>query len=121
MITASFLVKHLLIDWRRGERWFWDTLIDADLGNNAVNWQWVAGTGTDSNMFGRIMAPLVQSAKFDAGDYIREWVPQLRHLDDDVIHDPESAGITLEDYPAKIVGHREGRERALAAAAKMRG
>lgn len=121
MITASFLVKHLLIDWRRGERWFWGTLIDADLGNNAVNWQWVAGTGTDSNMFGRIMAPLVQSAKFDAGDYIREWVPQLRHLDDDVIHDPESAGITLEDYPAKIVGHREGRERALAAAAKMRG
>ncbi|MBY8820977.1 cryptochrome/photolyase family protein [Sphingomonas colocasiae] len=121
MITASFLVKHLLIDWRRGERWFWDTLLDADLGNNAVNWQWVAGTGTDSNMFGRIMAPLVQSAKFDAGDYIREWVPQLRHLDDDVIHDPESAGISLEDYPAKIVGHREGRERALAAAAKMRG
>ncbi len=121
MIAASFLVKHLLIDWRRGERWFWDTLVDADFGNNAVNWQWVAGTGTDSNMFGRIMAPLVQSGKFDAGDYIREWVPELRGLTDDAIHDPESAGAAPKDYPAKIVGHREGRERALAAAAKTRG
>lgn len=96
MIAASFLVKHLLIDWRRGERWFRDTLLDADLGNNAVNWQWVAGTGTNSNMFGRIMAPLVQSMKFDAGDYIREWVPQLRHLGDDVIHDPQVGGNRAE-------------------------
>ncbi len=64
MLAASFLVKHLLIDWRRGARWFWDTLIDADYGNNSVNWQWVAGTGVDSNPFGRIMAPLAQSAKF---------------------------------------------------------
>ncbi len=121
MITASFLVKHLLIDWRRGERWFWDTLVDADYGNNAVNWQWVAGTGTDSNMFGRIMAPLVQSEKFDAGDYIREWLPELRNLSDGAIHDPEAAGVALRGYPQKIVGHREGRERALAAAAKIRG
>jgi len=121
MIAASFLVKHLLIDWRRGERWFWDTLVDADYGNNAVNWQWVAGTGTDSNMFGRIMAPLVQSEKFDAGDYIREWVPELRDLSDDAIHDPEAAGVALPGYPQKIVGHREGRERALAAVAKIRG
>jgi len=120
MITASFLVKHLLIDWRRGERWFWDTLVDADYGNNAVNWQWVAGTGTDSNMFGRIMAPLVQSEKFDAGDYIREWVPELRGLPDETIHDPEAAGVRPADYPEKIIAHREGRERALAAAAKMR-
>jgi deoxyribodipyrimidine photo-lyase len=121
MITASFLVKHLLIDWRRGERWFWDTLVDADYGNNAVNWQWVAGTGTDSNMFGRIMAPLVQSEKFDAGDYIREWLPELRNQSDAVVHDPEAAGVALPGYPQKIVGHREGRERALAAATKIRG
>ena len=67
MIAASFLTKHLLIDWRRGERWFWDTLVDADYGNNSLNWQWIAGTGTASQLFFRIMAPLVQSEKFDAG------------------------------------------------------
>jgi deoxyribodipyrimidine photo-lyase len=69
MIAASFLVKHLLIDWRAGEQWFWDTLVDADYGANATNWQWVAGSGLDANMFVRIMAPLVQSPKFDAGLY----------------------------------------------------
>lgn len=121
MIAASFLIKHLLIDWREGERWFWDCLVDADYGNNAVNWQWVAGTGIDSNMFGRIMAPLSQSEKFDAGDYIREWVPELKDLSDAAIHDPEEAGRRPEGYPAKIIGHREGRERALAAAKRMRG
>ena len=121
MITASFLVKHLLIDWREGERWFWDCLVDADYGNNAVNWQWIAGTGIDSNMFGRIMAPLSQSEKFDAGDYIRRWVPELKHVSDAAIHDPEEAGCRPKDYPAKIIGHREGRERALAAAKRMRG
>ena len=116
MIAASFLVKHLLIDWREGERWFWDTLVDADYGNNSVNWQWVAGTGVDANMFGRIMAPLSQSEKFDAGDYIRRWVPELADVSDAAIHDPEEAGCRPDDYPRKIVGHREGRERALAAA-----
>ncbi|MDB5690911.1 MAG: deoxyribodipyrimidine photolyase [Sphingomonas bacterium] len=116
MITASFLVKHLLIDWRRGERWFWDTLIDADYGNNSVNWQWVAGSGVDSSPFGRIMAPLGQSAKFAAADYIRRWVPELAGLDDDAIHDPEEAGITVPGYPLKLIGHREARARALAAA-----
>lgn len=115
MIVASFLVKHLLIDWREGERWFWDCLVDADYGNNSVNWQWVAGTGTDANMWGRIMAPLSQSEKFDAGDYIREWVPELRDVSDEAIHDPEAAGCRPDEYPAKIIGHREGRERALAA------
>jgi deoxyribodipyrimidine photo-lyase len=75
MIAASFLIKHLLIDWREGERWFWDTLVDADYGNNSVNWQWSAGTGLDANMFGRIMAPLVQSEKFGAAEYIRRSVP----------------------------------------------
>ncbi|OWK33001.1 cryptochrome/photolyase family protein [Sphingomonas mucosissima] len=120
MITASFLVKHLLIDWREGERWFWDTLVDADYGNNAVNWQWVAGTGIDANMFGRIMAPLSQSAKFDAADYIRRWVPELRNVPDAAIHDPEEAGCRPAAYPPKIIGHREARERALAAGRQVR-
>ncbi|MES2755121.1 MAG: deoxyribodipyrimidine photo-lyase [Pseudomonadota bacterium] len=120
MIVASFLVKHLLIDWREGERWFWDCLVDADYGNNSVNWQWVAGTGTDANMWGRIMAPLGQSEKFAAGDYIREWVPELRGLSDGVIHDPEAAECRPAEYPAKIIGHREGRERALAAGRAIR-
>jgi deoxyribodipyrimidine photo-lyase len=117
MIAASFLVKHLLIDWREGERWFWDTLVDADYGNNAQNWQWVAGTGVDSSPFSRIMAPLVQSEKFDAGDYIRRWVPELANLSDAEIHDPvdRPAG-----YPEKLIGHREARERALAAARAIR-
>jgi deoxyribodipyrimidine photo-lyase len=119
MITASYLIKHLLIDWRRGERWFWDTLVDADYGNNSVNWQWVAGTGTDSSPFGRIMAPLVQSRKFDADAYIREWVPELRDVPGDAIHDPHEAGLAV-DYPTPLIGHREGRERALAAMARAR-
>ncbi len=105
----------LLIDWREGERWFWDCLVDADYGNNSVNWQWVAGTGDDANMWGRIMAPLVQSEKFDAGDYIRRWVPELSSVTGDAIHDPEEAGCRPKDYPAKIIGHREARERALTA------
>ncbi len=119
MITASFLVKHLLIDWREGERWFWDCLVDADYGNNAVNWQWIAGTGVDANMFGRIMAPLSQSEKFDAADYIRRWVPELAGLSDAAIHDPDDHGARPASYPAKIIGHREARERALAAARSL--
>lgn len=113
MIAASFLVKHLLIDWRHGERWFWDTLVDADYGSNAVNWQWTAGSGVDSNMFVRIMAPLTQSAKFDAAGYIREWVPELAGLPDEDIHDP--APLRRRGYAPMIVGHKEGRERALSA------
>lgn len=119
MIAASFLVKHLLLDWRAGEDWYWDCLVDADYGNNAVNWQWIAGTGVDANMFSRIMAPLGQSEKFDAGEYIRRWVPELAGLSDAVIHDPDAHGCRPDDYPAKIVGHREARERALAAARSL--
>jgi deoxyribodipyrimidine photo-lyase len=113
MIVASFLTKHLLIDWRRGAAWFWDTLVDADYGNNSLNWQWVAGTGTASQQYNRIMAPLTQSEKFDAGDYIRQWVPELAALGDADIHDPPD--LLRGSYPIKIIGHREGRERALAA------
>lgn len=118
MITASFLIKHLLIDWREGERWFWDTLVDADYGSNAVNWQWTAGTGVDSNMFPRIMAPLSQSEKFDAAAYIREWVPELADVPDPWVHDPEQC--RPKDYPEKLIGHREARERALAAYATVK-
>ncbi len=118
MIAASFLIKHLLIDWRAGEQWFWDTLVDADYGQNAVNWQWSAGSGVDANMFVRIMAPLTQSPKFDAAGYIRKWVPELAELGEGEIHDPlfRPAG-----YPQRIVEHRTARERALAAFAAMKG
>jgi deoxyribodipyrimidine photo-lyase len=120
MIVASFLTKHLLIDWRHGERWFWDTLVDADYAQNAVNWQWSAGSGVDANMFVRIMAPLAQSEKFDAAFYIREWVPELAHLSDAAIHDPDDAE-RPGDYPDRMIGHREARERALAAYREAKG
>lgn len=120
MIAASFVIKHLLIDWREGERWFWDTLVDADYGNNSVNWQWVAGTGIDANMWGRIMAPLGQSEKFDAAGYVREWIPELAGVPDEAIHDPEAAGCLPKGYPPKIIGHREARERAIEAGKKVR-
>jgi len=120
MIAASFLIKHLLIDWRHGARWFWDTLVDADYANNSVNWQWVAGSGVDANMFTRIMAPLSQSEKFDAADYIRHWVPELAGLPDHAIHDPDAHDARPAAYPAKIIGHREGRERALSAYRRMK-
>ncbi len=119
MIAASFLIKHLLIDWRQGEQWFWDTLVDADYGSNAVNWQWTAGTGVDSNMFVRIMAPLSQSQKFDAAAYIRQWVPELAKLPDTAIHDPDEAGRRPASYPPKRIGHRAARERALAAVKQL--
>ena len=110
MIAASFLIKHLLIDWREGERWFWDTLVDADYANNSVNWQWIAGTGIDSNMFVRIMAPLVQSEKFDAGDYIRRWVPELAEVPDAAIHDPDEdpqvgGGVHIRSVHSQMTGH----------------
>jgi len=117
MLAASFLIKHLLIDWRRGEQWFWDTLVDADYAQNAVNWQWSAGTGVDANLFSRIMAPLGQSEKFDAAGYVRRWVPELAHLPDSEIHDPPRP---VKGYPPRIVEHRAARARALAALAALR-
>jgi deoxyribodipyrimidine photo-lyase len=121
MITASFLIKHLLIDWRRGEAWFKKTLLDYDAASNAVNWQWTAGTGVDSNMFVRIMAPLSQSEKFDTAGYIRRWVPELAKTPEPWIHDPHGAGQAPVGYAKPLIGHREGRERALAAYAAMKG
>ena len=128
MITASFLVKHQLIDWRHGERWFWDTLLDADYGNNAQGWQWVMGSGVDSSPFNRIFAPVGQSAKFAAADYIRRWVPELARLPDEAIHAPWEAGVALvragvtlgRDYPQPIVGHEAARARALQAFAAIK-
>lgn len=118
MIAASFLIKHLLVDWRVGEQWFWDTLVDADYGSNACNWQWVAGTSVDSTQFTRIMAPLTQSEKFDAAAYIRQWVPELARVRDADIHDPGL--LRASAYPPKLIDHAAGRARALAAYAEAK-
>lgn len=118
MVAASFLAKHLLIDWRHGERWFWDTLVDADLANNGMGWQWVMGSGVDSAPYFRIFAPLGQSGKFDAGAYIRRWVPELADLPESGIHGPFPHGRGA--YPAPIIDHRFARERALAAYVAIR-
>lgn len=125
MVTASFLTKHLLIDWRRGEEWFWDALVDADPASNPANWQWVAGSGADAAPYFRIFNPMTQGEKFDAeGQYVRQWVPELAGLPDKHLNMPwaapsallEKVGVTLgETYPEPIVDHKTARERALAA------
>lgn len=115
MICASFLVKHLLIDWRRGERWFWDTLLDADFGANSMNWQYVAGTGVDAPVFSRIMSPRLQSEKFDMADYIRAFVPEIAHLSDRELHQAHLSGADVPAYPQPIIGHEAARARALSA------
>lgn len=124
MITASFLVKDLLIDWRRGERYFRHLLIDGDVPQNVGNWQWAAGTGNDAAPYFRIFNPTSQSKKFDpAGGYIRRWVPELAGVSAEHIHAPweagpldlAAAGVMLGDtYPAPIVDHADARRRALA-------
>lgn len=125
MITASFLIKDLLIDWRRGEEWFRDTLLDADPASNTANWQWVAGSGADASPFFRIFNPILQGEKFDPdGDYVRHWVPELEKLPKKYIHKPfeapehvlADAGIELgKQYPKPIVNHGMARDRALEA------
>lgn len=130
MITASFLIKHLLIDWVEGERWFWDTLVDGDLAVNAQSWQWVAGCGIDNQPFFRVFNPVSQGEKFDAsGAYVRHWVPEVANLPDKFVHAPwtapaevlRGAGVHLgKTYPHPIVPLTEGRERALAAFKTMR-
>jgi deoxyribodipyrimidine photo-lyase len=130
MIVASFMVKHLLTDWRRGEAWFWDTLVDADPANNAFSWQWIAGSGPDSAPFHRIFNPVTQGEKFDPkGDYVRAFVPEIAELPQAFIHKPweappgvlRSAGIELgETYPRPIVPHGPARERALEAFRTLR-
>ena len=123
MITASFLIKDLLIDWRTGKKWFWDTLVDADLASNSASWQWVAGCGADAAPYFRVFNPTLQGSKFDPdGSYVRKWVPELAKLPDRLIHAPwtanpielADAGIKLDrDYPMPIVDHAMARNRAL--------
>jgi len=123
MIVASFLIKDLLIDWQTGEKWFWDTLVDADLASNAASWQWVAGCGADAAPYFRVFNPTIQGTKFDPdGSYVRRWLPEVSRLPDRLIHAPwtakpielADAGIELgRDYPAPIVDHSIARNRAL--------
>jgi deoxyribodipyrimidine photo-lyase len=120
MIVASFLIKHLLIDWREGEAWFWDTLVDACAANNPANWQWSAGSGADAAPFFRVFNPVAQGERYDPqGDYVRRWVPQLRDLSAPFIHRPWEAG-GAPGYPKPIIDHAEGRARALEAFKTMR-
>jgi len=128
MIAGSFLVKHLLIDWREGEAWFWDTLTDADAANNAVSWQWVAGSGPDAAPYFRIFNPILQGEKFDPdGDFVRAWRRELARLPARWIHRPfaapadvlAQAGVTIGgNWPAPIVAHDFARRRALDAFAQ---
>ncbi len=123
MIVASFLTKDLLVDWRIGERWFWDTLVDADPANNAMGWQWVSGSGAEAAPYFRVFNPVVQGEKFDPdGDYVRRWVPELAGLPAATIHRPWTAKTRLppEIYPAPIVDHAAARERALEAFRSLR-
>lgn len=123
MIVGSFLVKDLLIHWHEGAKWFWDTLFDADLANNSMGWQWVAGSGVDASPYFRIFNPTTQAEKFDPeGNYIRQWIPELKALSNEWIHKPfaapalvlEAAGIKLgEHYPLPIVNHDAARKQAL--------
>jgi deoxyribodipyrimidine photo-lyase len=130
MITASFLVKHLLIPWQKGADWFADTLVDADLASNCANWQQVAGCGANAPAFTRILNPILQGKKIDPdASYVKAWVPELSKLPKRRIHEPwkaskaelEKARFSLgETYPERIVDLGEGRKRALAAYEKIR-
>jgi deoxyribodipyrimidine photo-lyase len=130
MVVASFLVKHLLQPWQAGAAWFWETLVDADLANNTLGWQWTAGCGADAAPFFRVFNPIRQGEKFDPeGAYVQKWVPELSRLPTQWIHRPfeapesvlNSAGIKLgREYPRPMVNHAEGRVRALAAYDKIR-
>jgi len=123
MVVASFLTKHLLVDWRQGEAWFWDMLVDADPANNPANWQWVAGTGVDAAPYYRIFNPVRQGETFDHdGVYVRRWVPEVSGLSAQYLHKPwaaplkarSSAGLVLgETYPSPLVDHAAARHRAL--------
>jgi deoxyribodipyrimidine photo-lyase len=130
MIAASVLVKHLLQPWQAGAKWYWDTLVDADLGANTMGWQWAGGCGADAAPYFRVFNPVLQGEKFDPeGDYVRRWVPELAKLPAEWIHQPweapmhvlAEAGIRLgKDYPVPLIGLTEGRDRALKALKGMR-
>jgi deoxyribodipyrimidine photo-lyase len=125
MIVGSFLVKNLLLDWRHGERWFWDCLLDADMAANSASWQWVAGSGADAAPYFRVFNPVLQGEKFDKqGEYVKRYCPELSLLPPKYIHQPWAAPINIlqackitlgKDYPKPIVELKASRERALAA------
>jgi deoxyribodipyrimidine photo-lyase len=116
-VTASFLVKHLYVDWRRGAAHFESLLVDGDLANNRLNWQWVAGTGADTRP-NRVFNPTRQAQRYDpSGDYVRRWVPELAHLDGAAVHEPWRTGglLALPGYPEPIVEHEDAIRRFRAA------
>ena len=122
MLVASFLTKNLRQHWHHGQRWFWDTLVDADLANNAQGWQWTAGCGVDASPYFRIFNPVTQGVKFDPrGDYVRRWVAELADIPAPLIHSPWINPATLEatGYPAPMVDLGESRAVALAAYQQM--
>lgn len=131
MIAASFLVKDLLISWTEGAKWFWDTLVDADLANNTLGWQWAGGCGADAAPYFRVFNPVLQGEKFDKdGRYVRRWVPELKNLPDKWLHKPWEAGDDVLDqagvelghhYPERVVDHAEARDRALEALDTVKG
>ncbi|MDB6130268.1 MAG: phrB, partial [Verrucomicrobiales bacterium] len=130
MIVASFLVKDLLINWQEGANWFWDTLVDADLAQNTLGWQWVTGCGADAAPYFRVFNPTIQGTKFDPnGDYIRKWVPELNQVPTEWIHQPfkapldilARAGVELDvQYPTPILSHVIAREVALEAYSRLK-
>jgi len=130
MIVGSVLVKHLLQPWQAGAAWFWDTLVDANLANNTMGWQWIAGSGADGAPYFRVFNPITQGQKFDkTGDYVRKWCPELANLPNKYLHCPfdapplelVAAGVTLgKTYPHPIVDHATGRQRALDAFATFK-
>jgi deoxyribodipyrimidine photo-lyase len=130
MIVASLLTKNLRIHWLSGARWFWDTLVDADLANNTLGWQWTAGCGADAAPFFRIFNPVLQAERHDPKrTYLRRWLPELARLPDAWIHRPwqappamlDAAGVRLgETYPSPVVDLAASRAAALAAYAEVR-
>ena len=117
MIVASYLIKNLLIPWQHGEKWFRDTLVDADLASNVMGWQWAAGSGADAAPYFRIFNPVLQGEKFDkSGDYVRKWVPEVANVPNKFVHKPwELSAIERAalDYPEPLVDLKESRQRAL--------
>jgi deoxyribodipyrimidine photo-lyase len=120
MVAASFLTKHLLISWTEGARWFWDTLVDADIASNSASWQWVAGCGADAAPYFRIFNPVLQGEKFDPqGEYVRRWVPELIDVPLEFLHHPWDAP-RKPSYPAPLVEHGFARTRALSALQQLK-
>jgi deoxyribodipyrimidine photo-lyase len=123
MLVASFLTKNLRQHWLEGARWFWETLVDADLANNTQGWQWTAGSGADAAPYFRIFNPVTQGKRFDPnGDYVRRWVPELKRVSRKLVHEPwlDSDVLKKTKYPAPLVDLGQSRTVALAAFQKMR-